>query len=315
MTQMPMYCCLTVKKILKVMCIKKFFKPASAGKTVSEQSDLNFKGEPKITGPITRAMKKLLDQQRATELAISVLCDLSKTHCSMCEWEQECSDNPQLFDQTFACQYNKECRSWLINKQLICAKCKSQIDEHLINHPAGNSANNISDNASYGCQCQHFNSDSTQDLINPFPFQESYTMELNNLQKALHENDKDAQTLIESDAHKPFNEIFLIDNGLCEPLLHIANKLLGRQHLNFEQLTPPEQELWNLFETSDIFIFRTGQKDAVPEFENFVTFTATTKVNIDTSKIAQKLTPIPSDQVPAAIQQTLSALSPAAHNL
>jgi len=42
-------------------------------------------------------MKKLLEQQNATNLAISVLCDLSKKHCSMCEWEQECSDNPLLF--------------------------------------------------------------------------------------------------------------------------------------------------------------------------------------------------------------------------
>jgi hypothetical protein len=41
--------------------------------------------------------------------------------------------------------------------------------------------------------------------------------------------------------------IFLIDNGFHEPLLSIANKLLGRQCLNFDQLTPPEQELWNLF--------------------------------------------------------------------
>ena len=302
-------------KILHVMRIKKFFKPASDGEPVSEQSDLNFKGEPKITGPITRAIKKLLDQQRETELAISVLCDLSKTHCSMCEWEQECSDNPLLFDQAFARQYIKERRSWLINKQLRCAKCKNHLDEHLINQPAENSANKISDNASYGRQCQHFNSDSTQDLINPFPFQELNSKELINLQKALRENNKDAQTLIESDAHKPSNEIFLIDNSLREPLLHIANKLLGRQRLSFEQLTPPEQELWNLFETSDIYEFLTGQKDTVPEFENFLTFTATPKLNIDTSKIAQKLTPILPHQVPAAIQRALSAPSPAAHNL
>ncbi len=56
-------------KILNVMCIKKFFKPASESETVSDHNDLNFKGEPKITGPITRAMKKLLDQQKATEMA------------------------------------------------------------------------------------------------------------------------------------------------------------------------------------------------------------------------------------------------------
>jgi hypothetical protein len=46
----------------------------------------------------------------------------------------------------------------------------------------------------------------------------------------------------------PNDEIFLINERLCKPLLNVANKLLGRQSLNFEQLTPPEQELWNKFE-------------------------------------------------------------------
>jgi hypothetical protein len=59
---------------------------------------------------------------------------------------------------------------------------------------------------------------------------------------------------------------------LREPLLHIANKLLGRQRLNFDQLTPPEQKLRSLFENSDIYEFLTGQTDTVPEFENFLTF-------------------------------------------
>jgi hypothetical protein len=43
-------------------------------------------------------MKKLTQQKDATELAISVLCDLTKQYCSMCEWEQERSDNPLLFN-------------------------------------------------------------------------------------------------------------------------------------------------------------------------------------------------------------------------
>ena len=73
--------------------------------------------------------------------------------------------------------------------------------------------------------------------------------------------------------------------------MHIANKLLGRR-LNFEQLTPPEQELWSLFEKSDIFEFLTGQKDTVPQFENFLTFGAKPKVNIDIQRIAQNLHPI-----------------------
>ncbi len=40
------------------------------------------------------------------------------------------------------------------------------------------------------------------------------------------------------------NEVFLIEESLHEPLLSIANKLLGSQNLNFYQLTPPEQQLW-----------------------------------------------------------------------
>jgi hypothetical protein len=112
------------------MSINKIFKPASNDEPVSLQSDLNFRSEPKITGPIRRAMKKLLEQQKATELAISVLCDVSKTHCSMCKWEQECSDNPLLFDQAFARQFFIEQKSWLINKQSMCAKWQFQLGKH-----------------------------------------------------------------------------------------------------------------------------------------------------------------------------------------
>jgi len=63
------------------MRLKKFFAPntkQSESETDTQQSDLYFKSEPKFTGPVTRAMKKLLQQKDATEMAISVLCDLSK---------------------------------------------------------------------------------------------------------------------------------------------------------------------------------------------------------------------------------------------
>jgi hypothetical protein len=74
-------------KIVNVMRLKKFFSPTQKdSETISENIDLDFKSEPKITGPITRAMKKLIEQQKATKLAISVLCDLTKEQCSMCEW-------------------------------------------------------------------------------------------------------------------------------------------------------------------------------------------------------------------------------------
>jgi hypothetical protein len=54
----------------------------------------------------------------------------------------------------------------------------------------------------------------------------------------------------------------------------------------------------------------------VPEFcNNWLTFSAKPKVNIDTTKIAQTLTPIPFHQLPTAVQRSLSAPSPTNHNL
>jgi hypothetical protein len=196
---MPVCYHLKVKQKISMSCApKKFFNPHLKVKQFLIKSDLNFNNEPKFTGPITRAMKKLLEQQKATNLVISVLCDLTKTHCSMCEWEQECSDNPLLFDPAFAHQFIKECKSWLINKQSMCAKCKLQLGEHLINHQADNSANNIdiSKEASLGKQCHHFTNELTPDSIDNFPFQELNLIELINLQNALCENNKDAQNLI-----------------------------------------------------------------------------------------------------------------------
>jgi hypothetical protein len=111
-------------KIYNIMRLKIFFAPTpdSNGDKDAQNSDLNFKSEPKITGPITRAMKKLMQQKEVTEMAINVLCDLTKQHCSMCEWEQECSDNALLFDPVFARSYISERKDWLINKQSMCAK-------------------------------------------------------------------------------------------------------------------------------------------------------------------------------------------------
>jgi hypothetical protein len=72
-------------KIYSIMRLKFFFAPTpdSNGDTDPQHSDLDFKSEPKISGPVTHAKKKLLQQKDATELAISVLCDLTKQHCSM----------------------------------------------------------------------------------------------------------------------------------------------------------------------------------------------------------------------------------------
>jgi hypothetical protein len=65
-------------------------------------------------------------------------------------------------------------------------------------------------------------------------------------------------------------------------LLSNANNFLGRQNLNLDELTPPEPQLWNLFEKRDIYKFLTGERDTEPEFRhNYVGFTAKPKVNVD----------------------------------
>jgi hypothetical protein len=242
----------------------------------------------------------------------------------MCKWEQECSDNPLLFDSIFARQYIKERQAWLINKKSMCAKCKLQLGEHLLDNQAASS--------SIHQQCHDFSNNDEIPIAKSdakvfsdnFPFQEFNSKELIKKQNEL----RNAQNLInsENEAHA-FNqnlindvinsdgEIFLINEALREPLMHIANKLLGRQRLNFEQLTPPEQELWSLFEKSDIFEFLTGQKDTVPQFENFLTFGATPTVNIDIQRIAQNLHPILPTQHQGAIQRALSAPTQVSHFL
>jgi hypothetical protein len=63
-------------------------------------------------------------------------------------------------------------------------------------------------------------------------------------------------------------DIFLINEALREPLMHIANKLLGRQCPNFEQLTPPEQELWSLLTV----IFMKFSQDKKTQCQNLKTF-------------------------------------------
>jgi hypothetical protein len=80
--------------------------------------------------------------------------------------------------------------------------------------------------------------------------------------------------------------------------------------LNFEQLTPPEQELWNKFKKSDIYEFLTGQRDTVPEFcNNWLTFSASPKVTINVDKIAARLTPVANPQVQVTLR-SFSAFAP-----
>jgi hypothetical protein len=159
-------------------------------------------------------MKKLMQQKDAAEFAINVLCDLTKQHSSMCEWEQECSDNPLLFDPVFARRYTNERKSWLINKQSMCAKCKLQLGEHLINHQAQPAANTIdasNDSLQFLISQQFFDEDTSQDLIKiQKQISDTRSDEKANSEQNLINAQKPVQTL---------DEIFLIDNSLCKPLL------------------------------------------------------------------------------------------------
>jgi hypothetical protein len=175
---------------------------------------------------------------------------------------------------------------WLINKQSISAKCKLQLGEHLLDNQAQNEAPTSN---SIHQQCHHFNqkphSNSDNDAQCDFPFQEFNSKELIKIQNALrNKNSAGTQNLINTQnlIKDTDNEISLTNEKLCEPLLHIANKLLGRQNLNFDQLTAPEQKLWNLFEKSDIYKFLTGETDTTPEFcHNWITCSAKPKVEFD----------------------------------
>jgi len=165
------------------MRIKKFFKQPennsdNENKTVSGSDNLDFNSKSEFTGPVTRAIKKLLEQQNAANLAISVLCDLSKKHCSMCKWEQECSDNPLLFDPNFARQYIKERKSWLINKQSMCAKCKMQLGEHLIHNETANASSSIHKQCHDFQQSENMPNSDSENFLDNFPFQELNSKEL-----------------------------------------------------------------------------------------------------------------------------------------
>jgi hypothetical protein len=57
-----------------------------------------------------------------------------------------------------------------------------------------------------------------------------------------------------------------VPERFCEPLMKVAYKLLSRDEATFEELTPSEPKLWNLFETDQIYRLLTGESDTVPEF-------------------------------------------------
>ena len=69
-------------KVLNVMHLKKFFAvPSDKTTDIDTTSEtLDFNSEPIITGRVTCAMKKLRKHKNAVQLAINVLCDLSKEH-------------------------------------------------------------------------------------------------------------------------------------------------------------------------------------------------------------------------------------------
>ncbi len=65
-----------------------------------------------------------------------------------------------------------------------------------------------------------------------------------------------------------------VPERFCKPLMKVAYKLLSRDKATFEELTSTEQQLWNSFETDQIYRLLTGEPDTVPEFRfNWYTVT------------------------------------------
>jgi hypothetical protein len=70
--------------------------------------------------------------------------------------------------------------------------------------------------------------------------------------------------------------------------------------------------LWNKFEKRDIYEFLTGEKDTVAEFcSNWLTFSASPKVTIDSDKIAARLTPVQANPQVQATIRGFTAFAPA----
>jgi hypothetical protein len=114
------------------------------------------------------------------------------------------------------------------------------------------------------------------------------------------------------------NEVFLINEELHVPLLHITNKLLGTQNLKFDQLTSPEQKLWNLFEKSDIYEFLTSETDTTLEFRhNWITCSAKPRGTFDCQGFLDDWAQANCHlyQSPPPVQLTQSALSQVQHFL
>ncbi len=96
-------------KALNMMRLKRFFVSEAKTSLVDKNRDtLYSNSDHKPTGPSTRAMKKIMDYENAFQLAINILCDLTKEHCAMCKWEQDCSDNPLLLHPVYAHPYIKK---------------------------------------------------------------------------------------------------------------------------------------------------------------------------------------------------------------
>jgi hypothetical protein len=54
---------------------------------------------------------------------------------------------------------------------------------------------------------------------------------------------------------------------LRSSLTSVASKFLNSEHTNLKDLTLEEQNLWKLFDNSDIYEFITGEPDCLPEFQ------------------------------------------------
>ncbi len=140
----------------------------------------------------------------------------------MCEWEQEFSDNPLLFDPVFAKCYIAERKSWLINKQSMCSRCKLQFGEHLIEQNTQNAANSINatnDSLQNLISKQFFDEATFKDLLQVLNLIKDARKASENLINAQTNSEKliSARTDNENLINVQSDEIFLINESLRKP--------------------------------------------------------------------------------------------------
>jgi len=169
--------------------------------------------------------------------------------------------------------------------KLINYKHAAQLALLMLNEEGGEFSDNLIENIDSLCDTPCVGCDTEEEYFKLNPPKRNFTQKCQDCEKykklflALKEGERQCYQLRQQinfarhhQLHKQFNQIQSVDTqlktgineGLREPLMKIAQKLLISDQSTFEQLTTTEQKLWSTFE---IYTFLTGEPDSFPEFQ------------------------------------------------